>query len=204
MYWPLAKASGDRSLMDEVQRERLHQHDPAQRLHDPLPEGLAAQLGQQARQRGVVRRGRTPSRSRGSRARAACRRRGTRAIRRRPSAAARCSAWVLPVQPGGSSSIVSTRTRGSRAANSRGDLAGPVACSGRRRPGSRGRDRSGRRPTPGSRPGTPPRPWPAGSPRPAADRARRTAATGRQEFAGRGGSARARRTGSARWRRSPA
>ena len=28
----------------------MHQHDPAQRLHELLPEGLAPQLGQQADQ----------------------------------------------------------------------------------------------------------------------------------------------------------
>ncbi len=52
----LAVGEGERRgiAMDDLERERLHQHDPAQRLHDPLPEGLAPQLGQQAHERGVV------------------------------------------------------------------------------------------------------------------------------------------------------
>ena len=37
MYWPLAKASGERSSLTRKQGERLHQDDPRQRLHDALP-----------------------------------------------------------------------------------------------------------------------------------------------------------------------
>ena len=48
-------------VVHPVQGERLHQDDPAQRLHELLPEGLAPQLGQQADQDCPVGSGRTPS-----------------------------------------------------------------------------------------------------------------------------------------------
>ena len=55
-----------------------------------------------------LRTGRTPSRSKGSRVRESCRRRGTRATGHACAATAWSSACVLPVQPGGKCSIEST------------------------------------------------------------------------------------------------
>ena len=97
---------------------------------------------------------------RGCRARAGCRRRGTRTSRPAPGSAATWRAWVLPVQPAGSSldrDHADPRVGTRRTA---GDLGGPVGAPVVDDQDLQVRDTSGRRPRPGSRRGSPPRPWP--------------------------------------------
>ena len=127
MYWPLAKASSRAVVVDQEQGNDCIRTTAGERLHDPLPERLAAHLGQQAGQRRAVDRAYSMTIERFS---GSCRVSASRNQNQSPRAwpAATCRAWVLPVQPAGRSSIVIDPDPRVGRGELAGDRGGPVGA----------------------------------------------------------------------------